>query len=289
MKDLIEGLTTLIVFGGILSIGLRLTVDQIVLTILRWRMALAMVGAQVVCIPAAALLITAVLPVSGNMALAILLIAAMPAGGISGFYVKLAKGDAALSLLMTICGVVIAFVTVPAILWMYSLVLSREASLFLLTPPLVVKLLFLVITPIVGGVTLNRLAASFSASIEPVVNWIVLALIALTLALIVYREWQQVSQMFDWQTAGLALVPTTALLIGAAVARVMTQKAATSTAIAFEFGVRNIGIAAYIAVAQLERMDIVAILAVYVLIESIIIFAAVMYYRFNATNTANSI
>ena len=107
------------------SLGLALRVDDFRRALASWRGIIFGMFGQVVLVPLIALMIGLGLGLSETMLLGLMIIAACPGGVSSAFLTHLAKGNTALSLVLTVSSSLLALLTLPFII---NLVLGWQAS-----------------------------------------------------------------------------------------------------------------------------------------------------------------
>lgn len=97
-------------------VGLRLSGADLAACLARPRALLVGLAAQLVALPALALVWNAAFGLSGALAAGLIVVAAAPGGITSNYAALLARGDLALSTAMTLATSLAAFLTVPAVL-----------------------------------------------------------------------------------------------------------------------------------------------------------------------------
>ena len=103
------------------SLGLGLTFDDFVRVATRPRDFLVGAASQIVLLPVVAFVLASVWPISPELALGVMIIAAAPGGVTSNILTAFARGDVALSISLTAVISLLSVITIPiVVVWSYA-------------------------------------------------------------------------------------------------------------------------------------------------------------------------
>ncbi|WP_193215019.1 bile acid:sodium symporter family protein [Luteolibacter marinus] len=199
------------------------------------------------------------------VAAGILLLAACPVGDIANVYTLLAGANPARSLVINILTAVAAPLTMTAIIAGYHACGRSETYLAVPPGPLFVRLMLLLALPVSAGLLLRRHRPAFAAKAGKAIHRFtgigILLLVALVLLSPAFRIDHYLPAVITAATfLLLSLVP-------AALLAVRTPDRDDGVAAALCLPVRNVGVAALIAISLLRRNELTAVVAVYFVIE----------------------
>jgi len=126
------------------------------------------VVSQIILLPIIAFIIVKIWPISSELAIGVMIIAAAPGGVTSNLLTSFAKGDVALSISLTaiislLCVVTIPLIVLTSVDLLGSSNISENISLFAIS-----RDMFLIITiPVVLGMILKRYASTAANKFEP--------------------------------------------------------------------------------------------------------------------------
>ena len=232
---------------------------------------------QLLIVPLAALAVVLVFKLPPALGVGLMILAACPGGASSGFLTHVARGNAALSLTLTVISSLAALATFPVLV---KLVLTGLGSggtvgselnggIGLLAELPVGRLIgsVLVVTtlPILAGMALRHKASGFTARSEPLIG----RLATLFFAAIVVATF--VSHQHTILANLLSIGPATMVLnfavLGTAYGLVMLAGAGRrdAVAVAMECGLQNAGLAIFVAIVLLGQPELAVAAVVYAL------------------------
>ena len=239
---------------------------------------------QLVLVPLAALAVVFVFDLPPALGIGLMILAACPGGASSGFLTHVARGNAALSLTLTVISSLAALATFPLLVklvlgWLGEGVFGAGVSadggadggagVIQLTELPVGRLIgsVLVVTtlPILAGMALRHRAPGFTARSEPLIG----RLATLFFAAIVVATF--VSHQHTILANLLSIGPATLVLnfavMGAAYWLVMLGGAGRrdAVAVAMECGLQNAGLAIFVAIVLLRQPELAVAAVVYAL------------------------
>lgn len=239
---------------------------------------------QLVLVPLAALAVVFVFDLPPALGIGLMILAACPGGASSGFLTHVARGNAALSLTLTVISSLAALATFPLLVklvlgWLGEGVFGAGVSadggadggagVIQLTELPVGRLIgsVLVVTtlPILAGMALRHRAPGFTARSEPLIG----RLATLFFAAIVVATF--VSHQHTILANLLSIGPATMVLnfavLGTAYGLVMLAGAGRrdAVAVAMECGLQNAGLAIFVAIVLLGQPELAVAAVVYAL------------------------
>ncbi len=260
-------LAAAILFAMMTVVGMELTLADFQRVIRRPRALVAGTLAQLTLLPAATALLLSVYALPGNMAAGVVLIAAAPGGGISNVFCFLAGSNVALSIALTGVSSVVSAISFPVLAGLGLTYFAGETTAVSLPiPALTGQMLFLVLLPVCLGMFIRQrspgLALRYSGPLRRVTF---LAIIGLIIAALSSDTTGLAGQIVDGLLAAL-LWTMMAMALGWLVARACGLEINDAFTVVIEFSVRNVGLAAIVALAVLERPDLAVFFGAYVLV-----------------------
>jgi BASS family bile acid:Na+ symporter len=228
---------------------------------------------QVVVLPLAALLLIKLLAPPPVLAIAMFAVAISPGGALSKVFTHLARGNLALSIMMTVVTALAVSATAPVAVGVASAAgVSFLGSGGLLSPQTIaIDLVRACLLPICVGLLIARLLPAFVDRIRPGVDLLCVAVIITVIACSAIVAWpivQESAGQFFGYAAALSLVSIAA---GAGVATALPPR--DRSACTIEFGVRNLAIALLVAAGANPTPEIVAFLLCYLVVNTLVLLA----------------
>ncbi|NGP53155.1 bile acid:sodium symporter [Thioalkalivibrio sp. XN8] len=275
----LETLFAIIVFLMMAIVGTDITRGQLDAS-LRMRRALAggTLG-QLVLLPMLALLMIWLLQPHPALAVGLLLIAVSPGGVLSNYYCSVARLNVAFSIALTAVSGVVALAAMPLL---FAALVPAALGLEAFRVPvgeMTARLVLFLLLPVALGMALrHRFPAVFERG-RRLVRVFGFSLLAVFLALLFADQREAVAALFGEAvvlTAGFTLL---ALLAGWVSGRVLSLDPGDRLVLAIEFGVRNAGIAALLAVTTFQQREFAVFSAFFVLLQAPLLLIAVMLRR----------
>lgn len=255
------------------SLGLSLTVNDFRRIVISPRPALVGIGMQLLLLPViAGLLIVAVgwfMPLSHELILGLLILAACPGGATSNVISHLSGGDGALSVSMT----AVVSLLVPFIL-PFSLALqvswwSEVISIELPLMKTVMQLLVVTVFPVLLGMAFRWHWTQAVLSIEPVVRKLSTLLFILLVLVLMYVQWQQLSEMGIGVAVLCLSLCLCSMLAAFLIARWQGFDDKAVKTLSIEVGIQNAGTGMFIAAVILNKPELALIPLMYGLVMNI--------------------
>lgn len=244
--------------------------------------------AQLLVLPMAALVV-GLMTGDATVMTALLLVALVPSGPTSNYIAAVGRGDLSLSVLMTVFGTLLSVLTLPlALPWMLQAAGQDAANL---SPP-VVELLkglaLMVLAPVSAGVFLARRFPAAVRRWRPAAARVATGVFALLVAGALVMEWRTLSAIVGRSLHWVLLLNLAAMVLGTIVARAAGLPANQRTVFAIKCALQNVSIALGIAIAQMHRMDIAAVAALYGLCQLLTASGYALWRRRDAAAPAGA-
>ncbi|MGF1538381.1 MAG: bile acid:sodium symporter family protein [Elainellaceae cyanobacterium] len=259
----------LALFIIMLGMGLGLTVKDFQRILVAPRAVLIGLMAQLVVLPAVGFLLASLFPLSPELAVGVMILAACPGGPTSNLVTYLVQGNVALSITLTAISSLVTVITIPLVVNLAMQRFMGEAvALQLPFLTTVVQIAVITLIPVSLGMLLRRSAPDFAARVEAGVKWLSLFFLALIIVGLLAKERANVAGFF-LQVGGVTLtLNVLTMLLGYAIATLAKLDFGSVKAIATEVGIQNgtLAIAVASAPTLLDRPDMAIPAAIYSLI-----------------------
>jgi BASS family bile acid:Na+ symporter len=269
------GLTVIMMFSVGLELKLRyfrqLSKDSLAIT--------TILLTQIVLIPTVGILVSQILDLPPVVRSGILLIAACPVGDTANFFTLMGTGDLAISVTTSVISCLISPVSMTIIFAAYGRVLGTSFAFATPGWGLVFRFFFLISVPMAAGIGVRLANIPRTDQISRSVR--LLSLIGI-LAIVVYVIVSRFHQLeSDWRPAIRASVPLAlaAMMLGWTISRALKLDRNRSFAFLISFAVRNVGLAATIAISIMNRLEYAVFSTIYFLSEVMLVFAAIVAFR----------
>ena len=262
------------------SVGLALRADDFHQVFQAPRALVIGLCGQLVVVPLAALAVVFLFELPPALGMGLMILAACPGGASSGFLTHVARGNAALSLTLTVISSLAALATFPLLVklvlaWLGEGVFGAGGSaeggagVIQLTELPVGRLIgsVLVVTtlPILAGMALRHKAPGLTARAEPMIGRVAtLFFAAIVVATFVSHQHTILANLLSIGPATMAL---NFAVMGAAYGLVMWAGASgrDAVAVAMECGLQNAGLAIFVAIVLLGQPELAVAAVVYAL------------------------
>ena len=212
----------------------------------------------------------------------LVLIACSPGGSSSNIFSKLAGGDVALSVTLTALSSVITLLTIPPVMQLAVQASGAEAAdIHLPVGRLFAQNLLLMLLPIVLGVFVRHRFSRAATAIDRVLSRVAFPALILLAVLFFIQHRVTIMAHFAGLGACIAAMILTAILAGAAMARLMHLERRETRTIVIEVGMQNAAQAIAVASSPLIfHNDIMAIPAIlYALLMNVILLVYVSWVK----------
>lgn len=262
----------LALFIIMLGMGLGLTLKDFQRILVQPKAVVLGLMAQLLLLPLVGFLLASVFPLSPELAVGVMVLAACPGGPTSNLVTYLAQGNIALSITLTAISSLITVISIPLIVNLsVQQFLGENVSLQLPFLPTVLQIAVITLIPVSLGMALHYYVPHFAARVEKSVKWLSLFFLGLIIFGLLLKERANVLDFFlqvGWVTLVLNLLT---MALGYGFATLMRLKRPDATAITCEVGIQNGTLA--IAVASAPTLLNNSTMAIPAAIYSLLMFA----------------
>ena len=209
-----------------------------------------LVGAisQIILLPIIAFILIKIWPISPELAIGVMIIAAAPGGVTSNILTSFAKGDVALSVSLTAIISLFSVITVPfIIITSLNLLDLNNVSQNVSLTNMALSMFLIVTLPVILGMIIKKTLSNFVLSFEPIAKKISIFLFVLVLIGAILAERNNVIAYFA-QAGLITLVLNVVMMIVAFyVAQLLGTDVAQKKCIAIECGLQNGTLAIFVA------------------------------------------
>ena len=203
---------------------------------------------QIILLPIIAFILVKVWPITPELAIGVMIIAAAPGGVTSNLLTSFAKGDVALSISLTaiislLCIITIPFIVLTSVKLLSNTNITQDISLVDMS-----RDMFLIVTvPVILGILFRKFASAIASKFEPITKKVSTGLFVLVLLGAIVAEKENVISYFA--QAGLITLALNVIMM--VVAYFVAQSFATGTeqkkCITIECGLQNGTLAIFVA------------------------------------------
>jgi len=201
-----------------------------------------LVGAisQIILLPVIAFILISIWPISPELAIGVMIIAAAPGGVTSNILTSFAKGDVALSVSLTAIISLLSVVTVPFIIVTSLSLLSIDSITQNISLTSMAISMFLIVTvPVIIGMLFRKFASNLALKFEPVAKKISMVLFIIVLLGAILAEKDNIVSYFA--DAGLVtlILNVLMMIVAFSVAQLLGTGNSQKKSIAIECGLQN--------------------------------------------------
>lgn len=281
MQQLVSQVLLPVVLAAImLGMGLGLKTSDFKRVITHPKASLLGFSLQLLLLPALALLIIAILPLTPVAAAGLFLVSLCPGGATSNLFSFIARGDIALSVTLTGVMSLLSPFILPVAFLAY-LQFSGDALQQFALPlvPAMKQLAMVTLLPVSLGMIIRHFAPVWSESAQPILKKIsTVAMILIVLALMA-TNLKVVQGMLSLNALAVLLLASISLALAYFIAGKAGVNPQTQRTIAIEVGVQNAGTAMMVALAILHQPALAFVPLMYGLLMNIPAFAFVAWVQ----------
>lgn len=270
-----------------LGMGLGLKPEDFTRVLIYPKAAVIGLLAQLVGLPLVGFGLAALFPLSPELAVGLVIIAACPGGPTSNMVTYLARGHVALSITLTAMSSLVTVVTIPLVVNLaMATFMGEAAALRLPVLPTVLQIAVITALPVALGMGFHHYRPSLADRLERRVKWLALFFLGLIIVGLLVQERANVLGFFaqvGWATLTLNLVT---MALGYGIATLTQLDRPSRTAITVEVGIQNGTLA--IAVASAPALLNQPTLAIPAAIYSLLMFASGGLFAAWAGNASRS-
>ena len=236
---------------------------------------------QIILLPIIAFVLVKVWPISPELAIGVMIIAAAPGGVTSNVLTSFAKGDVALSISLTAVISLLSVITVPfIIITSLSLLGTENVAQNISLAGMAISMFLIVTVPVVLGMVFRKFASNAAIKFEPIAKKISIVLFIIVLLGAILAEKDNIVNYFA--EAGLITLVLNVLMMLVAfyVAQLLGTGNAQKKCISIECGLQNGTLAIFVGTALFGGGAFVIPAATY----SLIMFATSLVFVFLVKN-----
>ena len=221
------------------SLGVGLTVTDFARVITQPKGVIIGAIAQLALVPLTAFALLQVFPLTGALAVGVMLLAFCPGGVTSNLLTRLAGGSVALSITLTAVISLTTALTLPLLLTWAAQHFERAAAPEIDVTSLALSMFAITAVPVLPGVALRHFAPGAGERLDKVLYALATVLFALIVVAALAVNWELFLE--NLASLGPLLIAMNVILIGLGLglAKLFGLSSADSTAIAIEAGVQN--------------------------------------------------
>jgi bile acid:Na+ symporter, BASS family len=223
--------------------------------------------AQFLLLPLLALPVILLLRPPPELAGGLLLVAASPGGALSNYYCLLGRLNVALSVTLTAFSGIAAVAIMPVALAVIAPIGLGLEAFSVPIAELALRLLLFLVLPVGVGMMLRQLWPAALERYDGAIRGFGLGLLVLFLAIVVVDQRDAVFEMISDATRVTLSFTALALLTGWLFGRLFGLNGPDRTVLAIEFAVRNVAIAAVLALSTFRQPEFAAFGALFLLFQ----------------------
>ncbi|MBC7185318.1 MAG: bile acid:sodium symporter family protein [Marinobacter sp.] len=263
-----------------IGIGMTLTVRDFRQVAVYPRGMIVGTVAQILVMPLVAFMLATLLAVPPAIAVGLVIIAACPGGTTSNLFVLLARGNIALSIVLTVSASLITILTLPLFTNLaLQHYMGTEEDIVLPVWKTVGMLIGIVLFPVAIGMTVRTRKPEVARKAESIVSIFGGVVLALLIVALIYGVRDQIWELLKQAGPATILLNVAGILLGLVAGRVAGLTQRESLAVAVELGVKNGTIALMVTLTLLESSAMSIPAAVYGVLMFPIGFILAMYGR----------
>lgn len=164
------------------SLGLGLSISDFSRVLKQPKDFLIGAFSQIIILPIVALILILIWPLSPELSIGVMLIAAAPGGATSNIITSFAKGDVALSVSLTAIISLLSVFTIPLIVLIsLNLLVDNYPSISISILDIAIQMFAIVTIPVILGILFRKFMSNFSILLEPIAKKISALLFAIVL------------------------------------------------------------------------------------------------------------
>ena len=236
---------------------------------------------QIILLPIIAFILVKIWPISPELAVGVMIIAAAPGGVTSNILTSFARGDVALSISLTAIISLLSVITVPFIIvTSLGLLGSENVAQNISLTSMAISMFLIVTVPVILGMIFRRFASNAAIKFEPIAKKISIGLFIIVLLGAILAEKENIVSYFA--DAGLITLALNVIMMIVAfyVAQLLATGNAQKKCIAIECGLQNGTLAIFVGTTLFGGGAFVIPAATY----SLIMFATSLIFVFLVKN-----
>ena len=221
------------------DLGLTLRPSDFVLIAKRPRAVFVGLFGQLIMLPLIAYAIASLFSLPPIFFIGVMLIACCPGGSSSNIFSMLAKGDVALSVLLTALSSIITLVTVPAIMQWVTVYVGASQGIQLPVVNLLMQNVFTMLAPIVLGILCRKYYSNVAMKMDRVLSKIAFPALMLLAGIFFVQHYDTIVEHFSVLGMCVGLLLLTAVTLSGVGSRCMRLNNKERRTIVIEVGMQN--------------------------------------------------
>ncbi len=230
----------LALFVIMLGMGLGVTGEDFKRILIQPKAVILGLMAQLILLPAVGFLLASIFPLTPELAVGVMILAACPGGATSNMITYLVRGNVALSITLTATSSLITVFSIPLVVNLaMQHFMGEGAALQLPFWKTMIQIAIITLIPVALGMLLKHYAPRVAANLEKQVKWLSLAFLGLIIFAVVFKERANIATFFlqvGWVTLSLNLLT---MLLGFALSILACLDRRDAKAITVEVGIQN--------------------------------------------------
>jgi BASS family bile acid:Na+ symporter len=261
------------------SVGLGLTIGDFTRVLKQPKDFLIGAFSQIIILPIVALILVLIWPLSPELAIGVMLIAAAPGGATSNIITSFAKGDVALSVSLTAIISLLSVFTIPLIVLIsLNILVDNYSSISISILDIAIQMFAIVTVPVILGILFRKFMSNFSILFEPIAKKISALLFAIVLLGAVLAEKDNIILYFSQAGLITLILNILMMIIAFYIAKFFGSGVSQRKTIIVECGLQNGTLAIVVATSVFGGGAYLIPAATY----SLIMFASSLIYIYFA-------
>lgn len=272
----------LALFIIMLGMGLGLTLNDFKRVFVEPLAVILGLIAQLIVLPLIGFLLAMIFPLSPELAVGVMILAACPGGPTSNMVTYLVRGNVALSITLTAISSLITVFTIPIVVNLaMQKFMGERVALQLPFLKTVIQIAVITFIPITLGMLLHRYTPQFAAKVEKLVKWLSLFFLGLIIAGLLLKERANVLSFFFQVGAVTLTLNLLTMVLGYVIATLGKLNESSAKAITVEVGIQNGTLAIAVATTLLNSPNMAIPAAIYSLLMFVTsaAFAGIVRHR----------
>ncbi|MEM1399181.1 MAG: bile acid:sodium symporter family protein [Pseudomonadota bacterium] len=222
------------------ALGLGLTFDDFARVATRPGDFLVGALCQLVLLPIVAFVLIGLWPMAPELALGVMIIAAVPGGVTSNMITALARGDVALSISLTAVISLVSVITIPLIVaFAHGYIFGDESGREISVISTAIGVFLIVTVPVVLGLLTRQFAGGFAGKFEPIARRIASILFIIVLGGAILQERANIVPYFAQAGLVTLVLNVVMMVLAYLVAHILASGLRQKIAISIECGLQN--------------------------------------------------
>ena len=222
------------------SLGLGLTIKDFTRVLKQPRDFLIGAFSQIIILPIVAILLVLIWPLSTELAIGVMLIAAAPGGATSNIITSFAKGDVALSVSLTAIISLLCVFTIPLVVLMsFNILVDDYSEIAISISDIAIQMFAIVTIPVILGILFRKFISNFSIFFEPFAKKISAVLFVIVLLGAVFSEKDNIILYFSQAGLITLILNILMMIIAFYIAKIFISGTSQRKTIVVECGLQN--------------------------------------------------